>query len=183
MPEPILDIIVLGKAETAGSKRAFRNPKTGRIIVTDDNPRGKGWKAQVADAAREALDVAGNFGLYDGALFVEFTFYRPRPKGNFGSGRNANVVRDTAPAYPVTKPDALKLARAVEDALTGVVWRDDSQIVDEVLRKRFGEPARVRVRVFAKTEQIAADLPFDERVRPGAHSPAEDGPQASLLAA
>jgi len=34
----------------------------------------------------------------------------------------------------------LKLARAVEDALTGVIWADDAQIVDEVIRKRYGRP-------------------------------------------
>jgi Holliday junction resolvase RusA-like endonuclease len=31
----------------------------------------------------------------------------------------------------------------VEDALSGVTYRDDAQIVDERLRKHFGEPARV----------------------------------------
>ena len=41
----------------------------------------------------------------------------------------------------------LKLARAVEDALTGIVWRDDAQIVDEQLSKVYGEPARVEVDV------------------------------------
>ena len=42
----------------------------------------------------------------------------------------------------------LKLTRAVEDALTGLVWRDDAQVVDEVLSKRYGAPERVEVRVW-----------------------------------
>jgi predicted short-subunit dehydrogenase-like oxidoreductase (DUF2520 family) len=41
----------------------------------------------------------------------------------------------------------LKLARGVEDALTGIVWRDDAQIVVEHLEKRYGSPARCEVRV------------------------------------
>lgn len=41
----------------------------------------------------------------------------------------------------------LKLARAAEDALTGILWRDDAQICDEVIRKRYGEPARVEIEV------------------------------------
>ena len=78
-----------------------------------------------------------------GALRVSFTFYRPRPKGHFG----AKGVRPSAPRYPTTKPDVLKLARAVEDALTGVLWRDDAQIVAESIYKDYGEPARVVVTV------------------------------------
>jgi len=35
--------------------------------------------------------------------------------------------------------------RAVEDALKGVVYVDDAQIVSELLDKRWGEPARVEV--------------------------------------
>jgi Holliday junction resolvase RusA-like endonuclease len=47
----------------------------------------------------------------------------------------------------VTRPDVLKLARAAEDALTGIVWRDDSQIVHETLAKVYGEPERLEVAV------------------------------------
>jgi Holliday junction resolvase RusA-like endonuclease len=49
----------------------------------------------------------------------------------------------------------LKLARAVEDALTGVLWRDDAQIAIEQLSKHYAErdePERVRVRVEALLE-------------------------------
>ena len=49
------------------------------------------------------------------------------------------------PPFPTARPDLLKLARAVEDAIQSVVYRNDSQIVDEVLHKRYGEPARVEV--------------------------------------
>ena len=38
-------------------------------------------------------------------------------------------------------PDVLKLARGVEDALTGIVWRDDAQIVNESLNKVVGAAA------------------------------------------
>lgn len=39
-------------------------------------------------------------------------------------------------------PDVLKLARGVEDALTGIVWRDDAQIVNESLSKVVVAPPR-----------------------------------------
>ena len=40
----------------------------------------------------------------------------------------------------VTKPDLDKLLRSVLDALTGIVWVDDSQVVIISARKDFGQP-------------------------------------------
>ena len=67
---------------------------------------------------------------------------------NFVLLRPASVSRTKRP-YPTVKPDASKLLRAVEDALTGVVYRDDSQIVDLTVTKRFGLAPGVEVRVEA----------------------------------
>lgn len=132
---------VLGEAAPAGSKRAFRNPHSGQINVVDASKRQKPWQAEVKAAAVEQYDG----GLIDGALVLTLTFYRPRPRSHYGSGRNSAILKLSAPPYPTTRPDVLKLARAVEDALTGVVWRDDAQIVEEHLRKRYGSPARCEV--------------------------------------
>ena len=43
------------------------------------------------------------------------------------------------------RPDATKLVRAVEDALTGLVWRDDAQVVIQTVRKRYGHPERAEI--------------------------------------
>lgn len=64
-----------------------------------------------------------------GPLNVEMFFYFAKPK--------------SAPKhrlYPSVKPDATNVGKAVEDALNGVVWDDDAQIVDLQLRKRYGVP-------------------------------------------
>ena len=114
--------------------------------VTDDNTKSRSWKTEIAQAAGLAMTGAGR-SLYRGPLDVTFTFYRRRPKGHFGSGRNANVLKASADRWPITKPDVLKLARAAEDALTGVVWNDDAQIVREQLVKEYGSPERVVVLV------------------------------------
>ena len=50
---------------------------------------------------------------------------------------------------PDTKPDLTKLVRAAEDSLRGVLWRDDAQVVRQVTEKRWGEPARVEIAVYA----------------------------------
>jgi Holliday junction resolvase RusA-like endonuclease len=137
--------VVYGDAKSAGSKRAFRNPKTGALIVTEMVKGAKPWQGAVAAAGAEAHRGP----LLDGPLRVAFTFYRPRPRSHYGAGRNAGAAKPSAPRFPSTRPDVLKLARGVEDALTGVVWTDDTRIVTEELRKRWGEPARVEIEVEA----------------------------------
>lgn len=148
MISPALRFVVYGQPRPGGSKKAFVNPKTGKAVIVDDSgAAGKSWRQEVATAGRVA--VGPDAPLLLGALAVEFTFYRPRPKGHYGSGANAWVLKASAPPAPITRPDALKLARAVEDALTGILWKDDAQIVQETLRKVWGEPERCEITVRA----------------------------------
>jgi Holliday junction resolvase RusA-like endonuclease len=84
--------------------------------------------------------------LMDGPLQLTAHFVVPRPKGHHGA---KGSVRPSAPAYPITRPDTTKLLRALEDACTGILWRDDSQIVSQFAFKAYGEPARAEVEVRA----------------------------------
>lgn len=136
-------IVVYGKAAPAGSKRGFVNKKTGGVILTDAAKGSRSWKSDVKDKAVERMD---GWPPLSGPLRVEMLFWVRRPKGHFGSGRNLEVVKESSPRFPTVKPDLLKLARAVEDAMTGIVYGDDAQIVTEVLRKRYTvEAERVEI--------------------------------------
>lgn len=117
---------------TAGSKRAFQNPKTGRIVVVEDNKRSKDWRTTVAVLASERFKEP-----LEGPLAVTFEFVLPRPTGHYGK----HGLRSSAPVHPTVRPDVLKFSRATEDALTGTCWRDDAQIVHETLIKRYGDQA------------------------------------------
>jgi len=115
-----------GIPRPGGSKRAFVNPKTGRAIVTEDCKRSKDWRACVALAGREHFEKP-----LLGPLRVSFEFHFLRPKGHYGK----KGVRPSAPTYPAVRPDVSKCIRSTEDALTGIAWRDDSQIVQQVAVK------------------------------------------------
>lgn len=154
-PRIVLRFEVAGKAEPAGSKRAFvpqkngqpfRSKTNGRIVVSvvDDNPNGRDWKNRVADGARQQW---GARLLLTAPLWFKATFYLRRPKGHHGTGRNAAVVKESSPQFPASKPDVLKLTRAVEDALSGIVYADDSQIVSERIDKRYGDKPRVEIEI------------------------------------
>ena len=155
-----VEFTVIGHPQPGGSKKWLpaHGRAGGRPLVVDANPRTKPWQALVAAAAVDALDGGDQLA---GALFLEATFYMARPAGHYGSGRNANVLKPSAPRYPVTRPDATKLVRSVEDALTGLVWRDDSQVVTQTVRKRFGTPERaeVLVQVVGDTGEASTPVP------------------------
>lgn len=159
--EPIT-FTVFGHPQTAGSKRSFvltdkktgepRRRPNGSIIVNtvDDNPNARSWKETIARAALAAR--LGEANLLTGALAVTMRFYRPRPQSHYGkSGLNAAGKASIA---PTTRPDVLKWARCCEDALTGVVYADDAQIVEEHLYKFWDEPPRMEIEIVQLTETI-----------------------------
>jgi Holliday junction resolvase RusA-like endonuclease len=140
----IITFTVYGIAQTAGSKRAFPFKKSDGSLgvrVSDDNLKGRSWKNAVASSAREMYRGQ----LLSGPLAVTMRFFRPRPQGHFGkSGLNKTGLNCPS---PISRPDVLKLARCAEDSLTGVLWRDDAQIVEEHLFKHWGEPARMEIEI------------------------------------
>jgi Holliday junction resolvase RusA-like endonuclease len=136
---PVLAFRVEGVAQTRGSKVPIR--RGAHLGVRDSNPKSGAWMSHVSQCAAEAK---GWDGVLDCPLLLRVTFYRVRPKGHYGK----RGLKPTAPEYPTTKPDAGKLLRGVEDALTGVVYRDDSLLVDSWARKRFGDAAYTVVEVF-----------------------------------
>lgn len=154
-----IQITVYGHPAPAGSKRGFAfkrtNGSTG-VAISDANPKSRLWKEAVSSAAR--LIYRGE--LLRGPLDVAMVFYRPRPAGHFGKAGTLNKAGRDAKA-PVGRPDVLKLARGVEDALTSVVWHDDAQIVRELIEKQWGEPARVEIVIglhYPMTEEIKEQL-------------------------
>lgn len=139
----MIHFFVHGAPKPAGSKTAFVNKATGRAIVTDACKTSKDWKSLVAYTAREQYQGE----LLTGPLCVIMTFYQTRPACHYGSGKNRNVLKPSAPLWPTGKPDVLKLTRAVEDACTGIIWKDDALIVDERITKCYGDKPGVRIKV------------------------------------
>lgn len=108
---------VRGLPAPQGTARAF--VAGGRaMIATDANrlssPVGA-WRAAIRTEAQAAMDGAP---LMAGAVAVTAGFSMPRP----GSLPRRVTQADA-------KPDLDKLARSLLDALTGVVIRDDAQVV------------------------------------------------------
>ena len=135
-----IKIFVNGKPRTAGSKSAFVNKKTKKIIVA---PAGKHQVAWM-DTVRWAFIRAGYNGkmLVEGPIHLVLNFTFLRPKSHY---KKSGGLTKSARAYPTGKPDLSKLNRAVEDALTGLIWRDDSQVVQLNSEKRYGLPEGCKI--------------------------------------
>lgn len=141
-------ITVHGTPAPQGSKRAFAG-KDGKVhVIESSHDRVKSWRQAVLEEAIEACsylaapttDGGLNRGPLDGPLAVEMTFYLRRPKGHYGSGKNATVLKPSAPRRPARMPDLSKLIRSTEDALSDAgLWADDALVVDITAAKHWDD--------------------------------------------
>lgn len=88
------------------------------------------WRHEVQWRARKALRQTKDGGLWVGPITITLRFVLKRPVGT-------PKRRETPPA--IKRPDLDKLTRAVFDALTEVVYQDDSQIIEDHCYKRTAE--------------------------------------------
>lgn len=147
--------------------------------LADNHEALDNWRKVVGWVARNAYKG----DILRGALAVEALFVLPRPKGHFGTGRNAEVPKDSSPAYPATTPDLDKLTRSIGDALKGVLWTDDSLIVRWYVGKDYaapGEGARVEFRVWRMGQQTIGDMIEAGVIEPT--RPADEYEQLTLVA-
>jgi len=134
-----LSFVTIGLPAPQGSKNKWGG---------EDNKRVKPFRDSVSADAATALNGAA---MFTGPVEVYATFHFPRPKSHYRTGKLADTIRDDAPKYVSTKPDLDKLCRAVGDALGGVVLRDDSQIIQWVASKVYGDPVRTFITIMEVT--------------------------------
>ena len=162
-PRVRFSLFVQGTPVPQGSKRAWYNQAAKRVMMLEDaGVRHSTWRNEVTGQARQAMADVGRFGEpYREAISATVTFCFHRPAIHYGTGKNAEKVKASAPHFPVKPPDVDKLVRAVFDSLTSVVWVDDSQVVATTIRKVYverWEPEGVKVVVGTFNEGDSDDL-------------------------
>lgn len=116
---------VAGVPVPKGSAKAFMSKGMKFPAVVQSNAdKQKPWSSAIGFAAQQA----GIPYIERGPIALGVTFYMPRLNSHYGTGKNAGTVKSTAPKYHTSKPDLDKLLRCVKDALTGIAWKDDSQV-------------------------------------------------------
>lgn len=129
MTIPPVTLVVYGKPQAKGSTKAFIPKGWTRPILTSTNKQLVPWSQQITSMA-----ISLNAPLLEGvAVSVTADFYLAKP----------NSARRRV--WPIVKPDGDKLLRAILDSLTGVLFKDDAQVVDMRARKHYGDPERVEI--------------------------------------
>jgi crossover junction endodeoxyribonuclease RusA len=128
----VFALLVEGDPIPKGSTRAFIPKGWKRPVITTASKNTTVWEKLVRDAAQKNSPKC-----FDGPMLVVLDFALRRPK------RLKNM---TEPC--IKRPDLDKLVRCILDALTGVVWIDDSQVDHLIATKRYanvGEAAHVSI--------------------------------------
>lgn len=99
------------------------------------------YESLVAWAAHDAM--AGRAAL-DGPVVLELQVAMPVPS-SWSRRARAAALADLAP--PTRKPDIDNVIKIICDAVNGIVWGDDVQVVDCQLTRRYRETPGVRVMV------------------------------------
>lgn len=110
------------------------------------------WDVAVRHAAIDAVVTLGDAAptgplFVDIPLAVEMTFRMARPSGHWSKRGGLKL---SAPVAPSVTPDIDKIVRSTLDSITGLIFDNDSRVVELVARKIYAEPgtegARIAVR-------------------------------------
>mgnify|MGYP000932564781 CR=1 FL=1 len=128
--------VVLGEPIAQGRPRFSRQ---GGFVKAYDPPRSRDYKQYIKLVAREDAPEAP----VTGAVVLSLKIYRAVPKSMSKKKREAALV---GRLRPTTKPDISNVLKGVEDALKGLWYVDDSQIVGYgELGKWYAERPRIEI--------------------------------------
>lgn len=133
----MVSFTIPGNPVAQGRPRAAR--RGNRIMMYDPKP-SKDYKEYVANIAKEYAPEEPT----EAALGVQMKIYREIPKSTTKKDRkliNEGLKR------PVVRPDASNYAKGIEDALSGIIYKDDSQIVDLHIKKYYSDNPRVEIKI------------------------------------
>lgn len=126
----MIELIVPGVPVGKGRPRAATRGKHVTLYTPEKTAT---YEGTVALAGHQAM--AGRVPLA-GPVSVTMGIYLPVP-ASWSQKKQQAALRGQE--LPAKKPDSDNVVKAVFDALNGVVWVDDVQVVDLVLRKRYAE--------------------------------------------
>ena len=93
-----------------------------------DPPKSRSWKAFVAEYAEKAMKDQGLTELLDGPLMVKIRFGFPLPKSQYRKNPKPMM-------WHMKRPDLDNLYKGVIDAMEGIVYLRDSEIVKVIMDK------------------------------------------------
>lgn len=134
----MIEFVVPSNPRGKGSVRAR---KAGAFVRTYQDAATRNYEALIALHAGLAMN--GRQPITE-PVSLHLAITMPIP-ASWSKRKRADAIAGLI--LPGVKPDASNTCKAVEDSCNGIVWRDDAQVVDLWISKRYGEQPGVRVRV------------------------------------
>lgn len=106
-----------------------------------DPEKSRNYKAYVRMLATQAMKEAG-FERIDGPCLLSINAFFEIPKSKSKRFREAALKGDER---PTKKPDLSNIIKGIEDALNGLVYKDDACIVNLSCEKFYSDNPRVEV--------------------------------------
>jgi Holliday junction resolvase RusA-like endonuclease len=136
----VVDIIIQGEPAAQGRPRFTTINGHAQAY---DPAKSRNYKEYVRFFAVQQMD--GHAPL-EGALALSVRVYRQMPK-SFSAKKQA--LAESGGIRPTTKPDIDNYVKGIKDALKGICWHDDSQVVEYIppFGKYYSNIPRVEVTV------------------------------------
>lgn len=117
-----------------------RSVYRGNRVINYDPPKSREFKETLKRIAK----IHRPAELLEGPLCVTIKIYREIPK-SFSKKKRREAL--SGELLPVTRPDLKNYIAGIEDALTGIIYQDDSQIIryGKDTGKLYGDPPRIEI--------------------------------------
>jgi Holliday junction resolvase RusA-like endonuclease len=128
-----------------------RFARRGNFVQTYDPAQCRNYKAYIRLIASQAYKGP----LLEEALMLYVTIFR-LPPTSWSKTKIALAL--AGDIRPTTKPDLSNSIKGIEDALKGLIWHDDSQIVMLFIAKYYSNEPRAEVTITPKSEVTVDEL-------------------------
>ena len=132
--EFFINVVPVGKGRPKFARR-------GKFVSTYTPAKTRQAEQTIGFALSLIIPKLGMHSLLMGPLECEIICYIPRCK---------SVTKRT---YPTTKPDLDNYAKTVFDSMNGLIYYDDSQIINAICRKRYASDTQP-VGIFIRIEEL-----------------------------
>ena len=110
-----------------------RFARRGLGVVAYEKKEMKAWRAECSRLIEEAFEAKK---LIEGPLKIDATFYVQPPK-YISSKKKLRERLEAEEIYCSKKPDIDNYLKALLDSMTGIVFKDDGQVVECKARKLY----------------------------------------------
>lgn len=135
----MITFLVEGKPQGKARARTFYDKRVGKMRSVTPEPT-KSYE----DLIRWSYKAAGGQYLGEKLISVDIQAFYPIPQSFSKAKRNDAINGDIR---PTTKPDCDNVIKAVLDALNGIAYYDDKQVVSVSCNKYYGETGCLKITI------------------------------------